>query len=183
MSTASLPQRVLAHIRERRLFAEPGEALVAVSGGADSVALLDMLREIGDALGLSLVVAHVDHGISVGSRAVGRMVGDLASEYRLPFETVELNLGSDATETEARRARYAWLRDVQQRRGAKYLITAHHHDDQVKTILLRALRGRQKRNLLATLLFSHGSALITAGDEFGHTGMCGGEMFFGRGHS
>ena len=156
MSTASLPQRVLAHIRERRLFAEPGEALVAVSGGADSVALLDMLREIGDALGLSLVVAHVDHGISVGSRAVGRMVGDLASEYRLPFETVELNLGSDATETEARRARYGWLRDVQQRRGAKYLVTAHHQDDQVETILLRALRGSAPAGLAGMSAKSRG---------------------------
>src|SRR5438045_6553700 len=156
MATASLPQRVLAHIRERRLFAEPGEALVAVAGAADSVALLDTRRDIGDALGLSLVVAHVDHGISVGSRAVGRMVGDLASEYRLPFETVELNLGSDATETEARRARYGWLRDVQQRRGAKYLVTAHHQDDQVETILLRALRGSAPAGLAGMSAKSRG---------------------------
>jgi len=59
----------------------------------------------------------------------------------LPVETTELKLGPETTETEARRARYTWLRDVQKRRGAKYIVTAHHEDDQVETILLRGLRG------------------------------------------
>lgn len=142
MSTArSLPARVLAHIRTHRLFSEPGEAVVAVSGGADSVALLDVLNVIANDLGLKLVVAHADHGIQPAGRPVGRTVGKLAEQYGLPFETIELNLGPDTTETEARRARYAWLREVQRRRGAKYIVTAHHEDDQVETIVLRALRG------------------------------------------
>ena len=142
MSTVqSLPARVLAHIRERRLFREPGETLVAVSGGADSVALLDLLHGIADELRLSLVVAHVDHGIASDSRTVGLSVGKLAAKYGLPFELGELKLGPDTTETEARRARYAWLRELQRRRGAKYIVTAHHEDDQVETIVLRALRG------------------------------------------
>jgi len=142
MTTAdSLPARVLAHIREHRLFREPGEALVAVSGGPDSVALLDLLNAMAKELGLTLVVAHVDHGILPAGRPVGRTVGKLAEQYGLPFETIELNLGPEATETEARRARYAWLREAQKRRGAKYIVTAHHEDDQVETILLRGLRG------------------------------------------
>jgi len=140
-TVASLPARVLAHIREHRLFREPGEALVAVSGGADSVALLDVLNALAKELGLTLVVAHADHGISADSRTVGRSVETLAATYGLPFELVELKLGPDTTETEARRARYAWLREVQHRRGAKYIVTAHHEDDQVETIVLRTLRG------------------------------------------
>jgi len=138
---ASLPARVLAHIRENRLFREPGEALVAVSGGADSVALLDFLSDTASDLGLSLVVAHVDHGIQSDSPTVRQSVAALAEKYGLPFESAELHLGPDTTETEARRARYAWLREVQKRRGAKYIVTAHHEDDQVETILLRGLRG------------------------------------------
>jgi len=138
---ASLPARVLAHIRENRLFRDSGEALVAVSGGVDSVALLDLLSDTASELGLSLVVAHVDHGISSDSRTVGRSVKTLAEKYGLPFESAELHLGPDTTETEARRARYAWLRDVKKRRGATYIVTAHHEDDQVETILLRGLRG------------------------------------------
>ncbi len=138
---ASLPARVLAHIRENRLFRDPGEALVAVSGGVDSVALLDLLSDTASELGLSIAVAHVDHGIQSDSRTVGLSVKTLAEKYGLPFESTELHLGPDTTETEARRARYAWLRELQKRRGAKYIVTAHHEDDQVETILLRGLRG------------------------------------------
>ncbi len=136
-----LPARVLAHIRQARLFREPGEALVAVSGGGDSVALLDLLNSSANELGLSIVVAHADHGIQSDSQTVRQSVAALAQKYRLPFEVTELHLGPEASETEARRARYGWLRELQQRRGAKYLVTAHHQDDQVETILLRALRG------------------------------------------
>jgi tRNA(Ile)-lysidine synthase len=105
MATApSLPQRFLAHVTHTRLFREPGEVIVAVSGGADSVALLDLLNGVAGELNLTLVVAHVDHGIALESWKVGKLVRQLASEYELPFETVELKLGPDATETEARRA-------------------------------------------------------------------------------
>jgi len=100
-----------------------------------------LLRAMAEELRLTLVVAHVDHGIQMESANVGKMVGDLASKYDLPFEIGQLSLGPQTTETEARRARYAWLREVQQRRRAKYIVTAHHQDDQVETILLRALRG------------------------------------------
>lgn len=157
MSTVqSLPARVLAHIRRQRLFSEPGEALIAVSGGADSVALLDLMNGVAGELGLKLVVAHVDHGISTAGRPVGLMVGKLAAKYGLPFETVELHLGADATETEARAARYKWLRDLQQRRRAEYIVTAHHEDDQVETIVLRALRGSAPAGLAGIPVTSRG---------------------------
>jgi len=137
----SLPERFRAHLARARLFRAPGTALAAVSGGADSVALLDLLHGVAPELGLTLIVAHVDHGIQTAGRAVGRTVGELAKQYGLPFETVELNLGPETTETVARRARYTWLREVQHRLGASYLVTAHHQDDQIETVVLRALRG------------------------------------------
>jgi tRNA(Ile)-lysidine synthase len=137
----SLPERFRTHLDRARLFRASGTAVVAVSGGADSVTLLDLLHGVANELGLKLVVAHVDHGIQTGRRAVGRAVGKLAEKYGVPFETVELHLGPDTTETEARRARYTWLREAQRRHGAAYLVTAHHRDDQIETVLLRALRG------------------------------------------
>src|SRR2546425_1038594 len=137
----SLLSRLRNHLARARLLGEPGIALVAVSGGADSVALLDLLHTLAPELGLSLVVAHVDHGIRSDSGTVARAVGELAERYELSFEIGELSLGPDATETIARRARYAWLGDVQRRHGARYLVTAHHRDDQVETILLRLLKG------------------------------------------
>lgn len=71
MSSAQpLPQRFLAHVAQTRLFREPGEAIVAVSGGVDSVVLLDLLSGLASELGLSIVVAHVDHGIQSDSPTV-----------------------------------------------------------------------------------------------------------------
>src|SRR6266699_3594377 len=140
-SMTALLSHLRTHLARTRLLGEPGVALVAVSGGADSVALLDLLHTLTPELGLSLVVAHVDHGIRSDSGTVARAVGELAERYELPFEVGELTLGPDATETVARRARYAWLGEVQRRHGARYLVTAHHRDDQVETILLRLLKG------------------------------------------
>src|SRR5205085_2112250 len=136
-----LPSRLRDHLGRRRLFAVGGPAVVAVSGGPDSGALLDLLHTLAPELGLTLVVAHADHGIQADSRAVGQAVAALALRYGVPFELGELRLGPDATETAARRARYAWLVEVQRRHAARYLVTAHHRDDQIETILLRLLRG------------------------------------------
>ncbi|HEX9611328.1 MAG TPA: tRNA lysidine(34) synthetase TilS [Gemmatimonadales bacterium] len=137
----ALPDRFRAHLGAARLFTLSGEAVVAVSGGADSVALLDLLHAVAPELGLTLVVAHADHGIQPDSGKVAQSVRDLAARYRLPFELGGLALGPGTSETTARRARYEFLRDVQRRRGARYLVTAHQRDDQVETILLRVLRG------------------------------------------
>jgi tRNA(Ile)-lysidine synthase len=138
---APLTTRFLAHAREEGLFPVPGAAVLAVSGGLDSVVLLDVLHAAAPALGLTLIVAHVDHGIQADSRTVGQSVRGIAAGYGLPFELGELHLGAGTSETVARRARYGWLRALQARLGARYLVTAHHQDDQIETVLLRVLRG------------------------------------------
>jgi tRNA(Ile)-lysidine synthase len=155
----SLPERFRDAVRRARLFPRHGTAIVAVSGGPDSVALLDLLHRLAPELGLSLVVAHVDHGIMPAAPSVGRTVRKLAEQYGLPFETVELNLGPDTTETKARRARYVWLREVQRRHGAHYLVTAHHRDDQIETVLLRVLRGSAPAGLSGIAARARGGLL------------------------
>src|SRR5688572_3217514 len=137
----ALLDRFREHLDRARLLRRPGTALVAVSGGPDSVALLDLMHAVATAHGLSLVVAHADHGIQSDSRTVGQMVRRLAERYGLPFALGELGLGPGATETVARRARYAWLGEARRHYGAGYVVTAHHQDDQVETILLRVLKG------------------------------------------
>jgi tRNA(Ile)-lysidine synthase len=138
---STLAERFRAHLRRRRLLPPSGTALVAVSGGPDSVALLDLLAGLPAAERPRLVVAHVDHGIVAGSGAVAAGVQRLAAGYGLPYERGELTLGAGTTETVARRVRYAWLEATRARVGADWIVTAHHRDDQVETVLLRVLRG------------------------------------------
>ena len=142
MDATPLPERLRAHLAGSRLFAEPGLAVLAVSGGGDSLALLDLLAGLAPALGLGLLVAHADHGILPGSAEVARRVAAVARErYGLEAATAALALGPGASETAARLARYRFLRALQAERSARYLVTAHHADDQVETVLLRVLRG------------------------------------------
>ncbi len=146
---AALLERFRDHVARLGLFPRPGAALVAVSGGPDSVALLDLMSAVAGELGLRLVVAHADHGIQTDSRFVGQAVRKLAEQYGLPFELGELGLSPGATETAARHARYAWLRSARRRHAARYVVLAHHRDDQLETILMRVLRGSAPAGLAA----------------------------------
>lgn len=130
--------------------AKPGErVLVAVSGGPDSVALLALLAE-GRALhGRALTVGHVDHGIHPDSGAVSDAVHGLARRFEVPFVRERLSLGREASETVARRGRRAALRALATQVGAERIALAHHADDQVETVLLRALRGTGPAGLAA----------------------------------
>jgi tRNA(Ile)-lysidine synthase len=138
---AGLPERLLEHLTAAGLFPRPGLALVAVSGGPDSVALLDLMWSVREALQLELAVAHIVHGISAEATAFVPHVAQLARLYGLEFHKQELALGPAATETSARQARYRALRSIQKAAGAAYLVTAHQRDDQVETVLYRFLRG------------------------------------------
>jgi tRNA(Ile)-lysidine synthase len=115
--------------------------LVAVSGGADSVALLDLLVQSREHHHLELIVAHIDHGIQPESALVAHEVEALAHELGLRYLGTRLGLGPKTTETRARVARYEWLRATRHSAGARWILTAHHADDQRETVLMRALRG------------------------------------------
>jgi tRNA(Ile)-lysidine synthase len=135
----TLIERFRGHVAGLGL--QPGRALVAVSGGPDSVVLLDLLVRTQDLHRLDLTVAHVDHGIHPDSARVAERVRALAQALALPFESGRLDLGSSAGETLARTRRYAWLEAARERIGAHVILTAHHADDQVETVLMRVLAG------------------------------------------
>jgi tRNA(Ile)-lysidine synthase len=133
-----LPSDFSAHLASLAL--PGGPALVAVSGGLDSIVLLDLLhRTIGDRR--ELVVAHADHGIHPDSALVADRVAVFAAGLGLRCEVGRLQLGPAAGETSAREARYRWLFALLERVGAAVVFTAHHADDQAETVLMRALEG------------------------------------------
>ncbi len=138
---SELADRLLSHIRDAGLFPRPGLALLAVSGGGDSGALLDLFSVLAPDLGLQIAVAHVDHGIAEESSDVAEQVMALAVRYQVAGHVRSLALGPAGSETRARGERYRALRELQRETTADYVVTAHHADDQIETVLFRFLRG------------------------------------------
>ncbi len=134
-----LAERLVASLETLGLL--DGTVIVAVSGGPDSTALLDLLDRTRSRHRLDLVIAHVDHGIHPESAVVAATVSRLAASLGYPCDVGQLRLGRDSSETTAREARYRWLHEVAARHGAVAILTAHHLDDQAETVLMRLLRG------------------------------------------
>lgn len=117
--------------------------VVAVSGGVDSVVLLDVLARHSSH---ELIVAHFDHGVRKDSAADSRFVEGLARKYGVTFEGAREELGQVASEALARDRRYAFLRGVAKKYEA-HIVTAHHGDDVVETIAINLIRGSGWRGL------------------------------------
>ena len=121
-----------------------GKYVMAVSGGVDSVTLLDLLSKQS---GLELVVAHFDHGIRKESAKDRKFVQNLAKTYGVEFVYENGNLGAKVSEMQARDARYEFLSKVVNKHKAKAIITAHHQDDVLETIIMNMLRGTGRKGL------------------------------------
>jgi tRNA(Ile)-lysidine synthetase-like protein len=123
-----------------------GRYVVAVSGGADSMVLLDVLAGAASAHGYDLIVAHFDHGLRPDSAADAAFVAAAAQSYGLPYEAAAAHLGR-ASEAAARRARHDWLENVRAQHDAAAILTAHHQDDLLETSLLNLTRGSGRLGL------------------------------------
>lgn len=128
---------------------EPGHYVVAASGGVDSMVLLDVLARLhkDKKVPVKITVAHYDHGIRPESHIDRLLVQEVAHAHGLPFVYEEGFLGPDASEAQARKARYEFLRKAQKHSGAHRIITAHHHDDVVETAVLNLIRGTGRKGL------------------------------------
>ncbi|MEO5498985.1 MAG: tRNA lysidine(34) synthetase TilS, partial [Candidatus Saccharimonadales bacterium] len=92
-------------------------------------------------------MAHVNHGIRTDSDDDEAFVRDLALSYQLPFVSTQLELGRGVSEDTARQARYAWLEKVATAHRSATMVTAHHQDDVLETILINLIRGTGWRGL------------------------------------
>ncbi len=150
-----LLRTVMKTIREHELFSCGDTVVVAVSGGADSVALLDILAGLGE-LRLRLVIAHVNHLLR-GAESDGdeAFVKDLAGHYGLPVESRAVDVRELSRrrrlslEEAGRIARYAVFAEVAGAYRAKCTAIAHHADDQAETVLMRLVRGSGASGLCA----------------------------------
>jgi tRNA(Ile)-lysidine synthase len=144
----TLLDAVRAGVRRYALLQTGDVVLVALSGGADSVALLAALHELRGELGIGLAAAHLDHGLrGAESDADRAFVERLAARFTLPLVVERAQLEGGNMEAAARRARYAFLARAAAASGASKIATAHTQDDQAETLMLRLLRGAGRRGL------------------------------------
>ena len=149
MRINQFPRFLLAEWRKLRLPFSGETIVVAVSGGADSTALLLAIEELKNhqKLYVDVCVAHLDHRLRKSSAKDAKWVSELAA--RLGFRSVigrskvaeEARANSDNLEQAAREARYAFLGRTAKRVSANYVLTGHTMDDQAETVLLRLMRG------------------------------------------
>ena len=136
--------------------APASHVLAAVSGGADSVALLRLLCDAAQRLSLRVSCAHVEHGIrGASSREDEAFVRALCGELGVPLFVAHADVPGYAkahgcgVEAAARTLRYAFLEETAEKTGADCVALAHHMSDQAETVLLRAARGSDLRGLCA----------------------------------
>ncbi|HZR57309.1 MAG TPA: tRNA lysidine(34) synthetase TilS [Terriglobales bacterium] len=139
---------VLSYIQKRQLL-NPGDRVgIAVSGGADSVALLHLLLELSPELGIVLSVVHVNHQIrGAESDADEQFVCALSEQHELEFHCDVYNVPAYAKqnrvslETAAREVRYDYFESLITEGKLNRIATAHTLDDQAETVLMRLIRG------------------------------------------
>lgn len=116
--------------------------VVGCSSGPDSMALIDMLLKIRDKYSLKLVCSHINHNVRRESIEEEEYVKNYCLEKKIIFETMTIEkYGDDNFENEARNIRYHFFEELVNKYHANYLMTAHHGDDLIETILMRMVRG------------------------------------------
>lgn len=112
--------------------------IVAVSGGADSVSLLYVLKN----LGYSLILAHVNHNKREASKIEEASMRDLAKELNISFELLDYHYSNlDNFQAEAHHARYNFFKSLCDKYNTNIIATAHHKDDQIETVLMKLMEG------------------------------------------
>ena len=141
-------QTVRATVRRHGMLAGGDTVLVAVSGGADSVALLHVLLTLAAELSLRLHVLHVDHGLRPDSARDAAFVRQLAARLGVPAEVARVTVpAGGSVEAAARAERYAALDARARAVGARRIAVGHTADDQAETVLMRMLAGAGVRGL------------------------------------
>jgi len=116
--------------------------VIGCSAGPDSMALVDMLLKIREKYNLFLIIAHVNHNIREESKEEALFLKNYSNENKLIFESMVIEeYGDDNFHNEARNIRYNFFENVVNKYKADCLMTAHHGDDLVETILMRIVRG------------------------------------------
>jgi tRNA(Ile)-lysidine synthase len=140
LNEAELAGHLDDHLRATGLLPQGASVTIALSGGLDSVVLLDLLVSLAGSWGWSLSAAHFDHRMRAESASDADWVRALCEQRDIPCVIDRAN-ETPRNDAEGRELRYAFLHGACELLGAKLLATAHQADDQAETVLFRLIRG------------------------------------------
>ena len=130
----------------KKLLKKDDSVVVGVSTGPDSMALLYLLMEVRKKININIVCAHVNHNVRAESKDEAIFLEDYCMKNNIVFEAMKIEkYGDDNFHNEARTIRYEFFEGLVKKYSAIYLMTAHHGDDLMETILMRLVRGSTLR--------------------------------------
>lgn len=125
-----------------KTFLRPNDTIViGVSTGPDSMCLLTLLKKLQSILSLKIIVAHINHQVRKESTEEENFIKDYCHQHSLICEVYHLPTMTGNFEAQAHQARYHFFQKLVSKYQAQYLMTAHHGDDLIETILMREIRG------------------------------------------
>lgn len=135
-------KELLIFLKEKLLLNDNNTVVIGVSGGPDSMFLLHVLVKLKKEIPFKLVCGHVNHNVRRESAKEKQFLEDWCSKNDVLFESMKIEKYSDDNfHNEARTIRYQYFENIVKKYQADYLMTAHHGDDLMETILMRIVRG------------------------------------------
>ncbi len=146
----SLLEQYKSYVQVNRLFTINDRLLLAVSGGVDSVVLCELCKQAG----YDFSIAHCNFQLrDADSERDEKFVSGLAQRYNVNFHLVKFETKKFAeenklsTQAAARKLRYNWFEEIRLKNGYQYILTAHHADDNIETVLMKFFRGTGVKGL------------------------------------
>ncbi len=132
----------MVNIQDNFKFHKNDIIIIGCSSGPDSMALVDSVFKLKDNFNLKIIIAHVNYNVRKESVEEKEYVKDYCKKNNLIFECLDITeYGDDNFENEARRIRYKFFGKLAKKYNANYVMTAHHADDLMETILMKLVRG------------------------------------------
>ncbi|MDI6777772.1 MAG: tRNA lysidine(34) synthetase TilS [Patescibacteria group bacterium] len=147
----NIVKKIQENVFRYQLFSRGAKIVVGVSGGPDSVCLLDVFYQLKNKYDLKIIAAHVNYGLrGKDSEKDEALVKNLAKKYALPIEIKNAPcsmLHVSCSEEKLRQIRYHFFEKTRKKHGADAIAVGHNLNDQAETVLMRILRGTGLRGL------------------------------------
>lgn len=142
-----LKEKVLETIKKYSLITSGDKIVLGVSGGPDSISMLNILNEIREELNFEIVVAHINHGIRENAKIDEKFVKEFCEKKNIEIYVLNTNIKELAEkekrglEETGRKVRYEFFDEVLEKTGSNKIAIAHNQNDNVETIIMNILRG------------------------------------------